>query len=144
MSKHKFLGRISVHHLVPRFRIKTFYGTSFHMPNNTIRLWRLRHDAWHVLFDNKSLNEVIRYLNKKKENIYGYMGPAWKLLFREKTAKQARFLLIYARKRIRKRYAYLEFEQNLKIKIVKMYKKSGNKIHHEKYLSIIFSKKRRA
>jgi hypothetical protein len=118
--RHPQYGQLTNHHLIPRCRIKSYYGTSFTLPRNYIKLWRFRHDAWHVLFENKTLNEVIRYLKKKKSRTYGYRGDAWSVLFRKKTWAEALALLKRARRAIRGHYKCLEFDPSLKRKVQKM------------------------
>lgn len=134
MKKHSSMGRISIHHLVPRQRMKIYYGICFNMPKNKIRLWRLRHDAWHVLFGNKTLNEVINYLGQKTTTIYGYKSITWKIVFGEKTNRQARRLLVRVRRIIRKQYSHLELDPALKRKIIKIENLSKNRIYPTIYL----------
>lgn len=62
MDNHH-LGKLTIHHLIPRFRLRVYYGTTFKMPGNKLKLRELRHAAWHVLFGSKTLNEVIGYLS---------------------------------------------------------------------------------
>ncbi len=115
--KHPEYGHLTNHHLVPRSRIRNYYGASFKLPNNLMRLWRFRHNAWHVLFGTQTLNETIAYLKKEKHRVYAYEGKAWKVLFREKTWRQAMRLLLRAQRMIRNRYKDLEFDPSLKRKV---------------------------
>ncbi len=134
---HKHLGRKTVHHLIPRARLKDYYGTSFKMPRNRLKLWELKHSAWHVLFKNKTINEVIAYLRQKGQP-YGYHGDAWKLLFKNKTKKQAARLLVRLRRIIRKRYQHLEFDPSLRTKVFRLYKKQ-HRPAGQYYLAIKFA-----
>lgn len=52
---------IDRHHLVPKERLKKGVQK---LPRNTIRIKRERHNAWHLLFGNKTLLEVIRLLGR--------------------------------------------------------------------------------
>jgi len=79
------------------------------------------------LFKLKTINEIIAYL-KNINNPYGYQGPAWKVLFGSKTSKQARNLLIRARRMIRKKYKNFELDPILKQKIKKYHKKMGQHV----------------
>lgn len=123
-SKHKNLGKITIHHLVPRVQLKDYYGVSFHLPKNKIKLWELKHAAWHVLFGIKTLNQIIRYLNCRNAP-YGYGGAAWQIVFKNKTKKQAMNLLLRVRQMIRKQYAHLEFDPYLRGKVNFYYKRDG-------------------
>lgn len=137
MKKHKYFGPISIHHLVPRQRMKDYYGTAFHMPRNKLRLWRLRHDAWHVLFRNKTINEIIRYLGNRPSRIYAYLSPTWNILFRGKSRKQAQKLLIRMRDKIRAKYATLELDPCLQKKVFSITKDT----HHRTYARIYLDQK---
>lgn len=114
---HRYLGHMSSHHLIPRERIRSYYGETLTLPNNLLRLWRLKHDAWHILFGNKTLNEILKHLKKRSSDIYGYKTLTWKILFREKTKKEVFRLLLRVRRVIRKKYAFLEFDPKLKEKV---------------------------
>ncbi len=138
MKKHPTLGRKTIHHLVPQARISDFYETRFHLPKNKLKLWELKHAAWHVLFKLKTISEIINYLDKNK-NPYGFGGEAWNLLFKSKTAKQAKNLLIRVRRAVRKHYLGLEFDLLLKEKVKRYHKKSGKK-RIDLYLNYKFKK----
>jgi hypothetical protein len=136
-KRHPFLGHMSIHHLVPRVRISLYYGTSFHMPKNRLRLWRVKHDAWHALFHNKSLNEIIRYLSSSRtQTISVYRGPAWSILFRNKTPAQAKRLLKRLRRIKRKQYQHLEFDPAMKHKAARIVRTTQSvtyvRIHFDK------------
>lgn len=49
---------MSRHHLTPKSR-----GGSWSM-DNILKLWRDRHDAWHLLFGNMTLSEIIVALTR--------------------------------------------------------------------------------
>jgi hypothetical protein len=127
MKKHRSLGRITSHHLVPRVRIRDYYGAAFALPRNRIKLWELKHAAWHVLFRLKTINEIITYLGKR-DRPYGYYGPAWKVVFGSKTSKQARSLLVRTRRIIRKKYEHFELDPMLRQKVKIYHKKLGQHI----------------
>ncbi len=122
--KHKQLGERNSHHLVPRVRIKDYYGTSFGLPKNRIKLWDLKHAAWHVLFKIKTINEIIRYLQCRNVPS-GYQTMAWRIVFKDKTPKQAAALLLRVRRAVCKKYEHLEFDPYLKGKLNFFYKKQG-------------------
>lgn len=117
---HPYFGHMSKHHLVPKHRIYTFYGEKVTIPCNTIQLWRLRRDAWHILFQNKTLNEIIKYLQRKTSDIYGYQTLTWKILFKQRNKKEVYELLLRVRRIIRKKYAFLELDPSLQNKIQKI------------------------
>lgn len=54
MSKRK--NKLSRHHLLARSR----GGDS--NPYNILMLWRKKHDCWHTLFGNKTLDEIIEIM----------------------------------------------------------------------------------
>ena len=139
MKNHIYLGYISIHHLVPRQRMRDYYGTTFHMPKNKIRLWRLRHDAWHVLFRNKTINEIIRYLGNRVNKIYAYKTITWEILFGDKNNNQARKLLERMRAIIRKKYANLELDPKLRSKAQKISHQKMNKVYGKIYLDQRFN-----
>lgn len=112
-KQHPFLGILTKHHLIPKQRLKQFYGKGFPMNNNIIRLWRFRHDAWHVLFRQMTLNEVIDYLTRKNTNAYGYGTSVWQVLFHTLTPTEAIALLVRAGTQIRKSKDYAEFDVKL-------------------------------
>lgn len=141
-KKHPYLGYLSKHHLIPRQRLKDYYGNSFRMGGNILRLWRLRHDAWHVLFQQKTLNEIINYLHQRSDKIYGYQTPTWNVLFKSKTKNEAIKLLCRVRKIIRKKYAFLEFDPSLRAKVRQIEKVMNNKIFARIYLDKRFKPNR--
>lgn len=47
---------IDRHHLVPKSRIKK--GEK-RLARNRVRLYRQKHDAWHILFGDKTLDEIL-------------------------------------------------------------------------------------
>lgn len=59
--------KITEHHIIPKSR----HGVK--EPGNVLNLERSKHDAWHILFDNKTLDEIIHYLrrlqNEQEEKI---------------------------------------------------------------------------
>lgn len=107
---HPHLGIMSKHHLIPRQRLKKFYGKGFVMKNNILRLWRFRHDAWHILFRQMTLNETITYLRQKKANAYGYNTVVWRVLFHDLTHAEAVRLLTRVGNIIRKKDSFVEFD----------------------------------
>ena len=52
---------IDKHHLVPKSRMKQNVAP---MKRNKLRIKRHRHDAWHTLFHDKTLREVILLLQR--------------------------------------------------------------------------------
>ena len=52
---------IDRHHLVPKSRMKRGEPR---IPNNRIRIKRERHIAWHILFGDKTLAEIINLLQR--------------------------------------------------------------------------------
>ena len=96
MIKHKTRDTyMSRHHLIPKIRGGTY------SKRNILNLWRDRHNLWHNIFADLTLDEIIkmldkgRYANEVVKNIY------WKQLFKNKNAKQAQLILIRI-KRIKK------------------------------------------
>jgi len=124
MKKHKNFGRKTVHHLVPRIRIRDYYGAGVSLPSNKLKIWEYKHICWHFLFKLKTINEVIAYLKKRNEPEY-YKSSAWITLFKNKTPKQARNLLIRVRRAIRKKHQFFELDPMLKNKVKKYHKKLG-------------------
>lgn len=60
---------MSRHHLIPKDRVRK--GT--HKKDESkqhyeaiLKLWRDRHDAWHFLFKNMTLDEIIKCLQRVK------------------------------------------------------------------------------
>ena len=51
----------SRHHLRPRSR------NGADIDSNLLILWRTKHDAWHTLFANRTLGEIISVLTRIKE-----------------------------------------------------------------------------
>lgn len=139
MKKHSYLGEMSKHHLVPRQRMKDYYGISFSMPHNKIRLWRLRHDAWHILFGNKTLNEIIRYLGNRPSKIYAYQTLTWHILFGDKTRREARKLLCRMRTMIRGRYESFELDPALRTKVRRLTIARHHRTHAKIYLDQQFN-----
>ncbi len=141
-KRHPAYGYMSKHHLIPRQRLKDYYGDSFRMPHNTLRLWRLRHDAWHVLFRQRTINEVIQYLKKRTDEIYAYRTKTWQILFGNKSRNEARKLLIRMRRMKRGRYEHLELDPSLRTKVVNIRKKTKNHAFGRIQLDKQFSHKR--
>lgn len=139
MRKHRYLGEMGAHHLVPQQRMKDYYGISFSMPYNKLKLWRLRHDAWHILFGNKTLNEIIRYLGNRPSKIYAYQTLTWHILFRDKTRREARKLLCRMRDRVRGRYNGLELDPALRIKVHRLTIARHHRTHARIYLDKQFN-----
>ncbi len=129
--RHREYGLLTNHHLVPRSRIRQYYGASFTLPNNLMKLWRLRHDSWHVLFRNKTLNETIAYLETKKSRAYAYQKTAWKTLFKEKSWHEVVQLLRRAQRMIRKEHSTLELCIKLRKDIGELFD------HHQKIDPVI-------
>lgn len=49
-------------------------------------LWRDSHDHWHMLFGNRTLDEILSFLlNNSRELQRKKKTPTWKKLFKEKT-----------------------------------------------------------
>ncbi len=140
-QKHPQYGYMSKHHLIPKFRIRVYYGITFRMPHNTIRLWRKRHDAWHTLFGDKTINEIIRYLGGRVHTIQYYQQEPWKILFKNNSAHKAQKILIRARRMIRKQYAHLEFDPNLQSKVRRIETYMNSRVFGRIYLDHRFSPK---
>ncbi len=111
---HPYLGPMSKHHLIPKQRIKEFYGEIYRLPYNLLKIWRFKHDAWHRLFNNKTLNEVIEYLDQSTRQIYNYNSTDWKILFKDMNQVRAQKLLLRVNRIIRKKDIYQEFDMELK------------------------------
>ncbi len=127
--KHKKLGRKTIHHMVPTRRLRDYYGAGVTLPRNKMMLWELRHMCWHFLFGLKTINEVIAYLNRRtnnKEKPFYYQNPAWEVLFKNKTPKEARNLLLRVRRKIRKKYEHFEFDPMLRDKVKKYHRNQGS------------------
>ncbi len=133
-KKHPVYGYMSKHHLIPKHRLRIYYGETFRMPHNRLRLWRVRHDAWHTLFGNKTINEIIRYLGGRVDGIRYYRKKPWQTLFKDLSAKSAKKLLIRTRNIIRKRYAHLEFDPKLRDKVKRIEKYMRNRVYGRIYL----------
>lgn len=90
-KQHPFLPGIELekHHLIPR--VKQGHAT----PCNILRLWSLRHDHWHHLFNQDTLEQSIRNLPK----VYAFKSTtaSWKLVFGDKTLLESRTLLMRVR-----------------------------------------------
>lgn len=140
-KKHHRYGHMSKHHLIPKFRLRIYYGTTFRMPHNTLHLWRARHDAWHTLFGDKTINEIIRYLGGRVHTIRYYQEEPWKILFKNNSARKARKILIRARRMIRKQYAHLEFDPKLQQKIQRIELYMNSRVFGRMYLDHRFSLK---
>jgi len=57
------------HHLIPRQRVKLKTVHEDHSKKSTERilnLWRDKHSAWHFLFHNLSIEEIIKVLQRVK------------------------------------------------------------------------------
>jgi hypothetical protein len=140
-NKEKEPNRITVHHLVPRVRLTTYYFLRFNLPKNKLRLREKRHAAWHQLFKSKSLNEIIKYLRQKADPA-GYKSKDWLEVFKTKTPRQAALLLERVRLMVRGEYRNLEFEPTLRHKIYTLSKESdigavilylSTKFHHKRH-----------
>jgi hypothetical protein len=132
-KKHRYLGNITQHHLVPRCRLADYYGLSFKLPYNKLKLWELRHAAWHVLFGIKTLNEVIAYL-EKRGTPYAFKTKTWNLVFKGKSKRQAVKLLKRLRSIKRGVYAHFEFDPSLRKKLKTIYKTKSNIVDVKIYL----------
>lgn len=69
-------NKLTRHHLIPRERKKNKTikenQTEIHL-DAIIYLWRDKHDAWHKLFKNMCLDEIIQCLNRvKRIKLYQY------------------------------------------------------------------------
>lgn len=84
---------LSKHHLLPKQR-------GGHLsPCNTLRLWRDKHDAWHYVFGQLNLDEIIHALFARYRTVIKTSKTKqWKFLFKGKSIKKVIALL----KRIRK------------------------------------------
>lgn len=62
-------GKITRHHLIPKERKnkKTVFKnqTSLHI-DTVLKLWRDKHDHWHALFGNMTLDECIEVLQRMR------------------------------------------------------------------------------
>lgn len=68
-------------------------------PCNTLRLWRDKHDAWHFVFGNLNLSEIIHNLYARHSILIKTSHTKqWKFLFKDKPIKKVIALL----KRVRK------------------------------------------
>lgn len=89
---------MTVHHLVA----KTRNGTR--KPSNCLRLWRDRHTAYHLLFNNDTLDEIISKLTQHPCKFTEYVitnkkrYQAYELLFRNKHVSE----IIEILKRVRR------------------------------------------
>ncbi len=71
---------LSRHHLTCKQR----FGRT--IPSNILMLWRDSHDYWHMLFGNRTLDEILCFLlNNSRELQRKKKTPTWKKLFKEKT-----------------------------------------------------------
>lgn len=62
-------GRITRHHLIPkeRHKLKTASVNQANLHIDTVlKLWRDKHDYWHKLFGNMTLDEIIEVLQRIK------------------------------------------------------------------------------
>lgn len=79
---------MSKHHLVP----KCLGGSK--KSHNLLRLWRDKHDAWHRIFENQTISEIIPVLIHGRKNIGKWVGTShWKLLFGDKNLIEVYLLL---------------------------------------------------
>lgn len=59
------------HHLIPKSR-KDTYKVKKQVPTSvTLKLWEDKHKAWHTLFANCTLDEIIITLNRVRRIKYG-------------------------------------------------------------------------
>jgi len=73
MRKSKRRNYSSKHHLVPKERMKLKNYNENQVNEHLQRvliLWRTKHDAWHVLFHNLTLREIIELLNRVEQIKY--------------------------------------------------------------------------
>jgi hypothetical protein len=54
----------SKHHLTPRCHYKPSYLPSMNSAENLLMLWRNKHNAWHELFKEASLEQIIATLKR--------------------------------------------------------------------------------
>lgn len=70
---------LTTHHILPKVRCSS--PKKMNLPSNKLRLWRDRHSAFHYMFFNFTLNEIVYDMNyywyKHKDTKH------WKLLFRD-------------------------------------------------------------
>lgn len=59
------------HHLIPKSR-REDYKRKFQTPTSiTLKLWEEKHKAWHTLFANHTLDEIIITLNRVRQIKFG-------------------------------------------------------------------------
>lgn len=58
------VGKLTRHHLVPRCHRKPGYRPRLPNPESIIYLTREKHDAWHLLFQEASIHQVIQILKR--------------------------------------------------------------------------------
>lgn len=79
---------MSKHHLVPKSK------GGCKREHNLLRLWRDKHDAWHNLFSNHVLSDILEILLHGKYNIGKHIGSKnWVLLFGNKNIVEVYALL---------------------------------------------------
>lgn len=138
MKNHKTLGHLSVHHLIPKKRLRDYYGLFFCLPNNKLRLWRVKHNAWHKLFKNRTINEIIKHLRNRNHLIWGYKKKYWRILFGNKNKTKARKLLVRMRNMIRKKYSYFELDKKFREKAYLMTQNYGQVVYTRRLLNYQF------
>ena len=70
--------KITEHHIIPKCR------EGKKDPGNVLKLKRDKHDAWHDLFDNMTLDEIIIYLERLQEEQEDLLAKKQRLLRKEK------------------------------------------------------------
>jgi len=73
MRKSKRRNYKSRHHLVPKERVKLKNYNENQVDEHLQRvlmLWRIKHDAWHVLFHNLTLREIRELLDRLEQIKY--------------------------------------------------------------------------
>jgi hypothetical protein len=59
--------RITRHHIIPKSRVNNHTDSqdqSWNRYPRILMLWKDHHVAWHILFDNATLKEIIKILQK--------------------------------------------------------------------------------
>jgi len=103
--KHPFRDTyLSKHHLLSKHR------NGCNRPENICYLWRDKHDAWHVLYRHKTVQEILNLthleIRGRKTPLRKWHQPwAWETLWGNKSKEQVvKILKRFSRLQLRKKY----------------------------------------
>ena len=59
------------HHLIPKSRRNDYKTKKVHETSRVLKLWEDKHNMWHYLFKNMTLDEIIVTLNRIRKIKFG-------------------------------------------------------------------------